>query len=631
MQDQGKRLLLAVALALGVMLVWNMVFSPDKKPAPPAGTTTTANGVTVGPTVATSLVGVALDPALAPAPAALPASLEPNVVLTFPKFVATFSPIGGNLVSFKLTDKRYVGHGKKSAHPDGELLGQLDGARFPGTFAVDFASSTYVLPANAVWTSKALSATVLQYSISTPTLDVTKTFTLLPESYLVKLAVAATVKVPAGQIAEQTLAVSVYALQDPARIEGAKGQGDARAWVSSSLVGDSIRHSPVTSVVKAPRMEHGITWTGFEHPYLLAAYAPRTDGKQLVDKWTYIDPAAPGLMRTDLEFPTEKLTADKNTITREVVGYLGPKNFKTLEAADEISGFNTNFRHTVDLGWFAFIGKPLLWLLLKFYAALGNWGLAIILLTFLVKAATIYWTTKSMRSMKAMAALAPQMKILQEKYKDDKQRQQVETMALYKTHGVNPIAGCLPILLQMPIWLALYRMLSSAGELYQQPFIGGWIDDLTSTDPFHILPFILVITMFAQARLTPATGDSMQQKMMQYGMPLMFGVMSFFFPAGLTLYIFTNTILSALHSVYMNKFDKQSLALVEKMKAASAGATGGKASGKPAAKPVIDAASSEVDSDDDDGDDSATAGGSSSSSAARPRNNNKRNNKKKRR
>jgi len=124
------------------------------------------------------------------------------------------------------------------------------------------------------------------------------------------------------------------------------------------------------------------------------------------------------------------------------------------------------------------------------------------------------------------------MKVLQEKYKDDKQRQQVETMALYKTHGVNPIAGCLPILLQMPIWLALYRMLSSAGELYQQPFIGGWIDDLTSTDPFYILPFILVITMFAQARLTPATGDSMQQKMMQYGMPLMFGVMSFFFPAG---------------------------------------------------------------------------------------------------
>src|SRR6266536_3630210 len=141
-------------------------------------------------------------------------------------------------------------------------------------------------------------------------------------------------------------------------------------------------------------------------------------------------------------------------------------------------------------------------------------------------------------------------------------------MALYKVHNVNPIAGCLPILLQMPIWLALYRMLSNAGELYQQPFIPGWIDDLTNTDPYHILPIVLVVTMFVQARLTPQTGDSRQQKFLQYGMPLMFGVMSFFFPAGLTLYIFTNTCLSALHSIYMNKFDRKSIELAAKIKAA---------------------------------------------------------------
>jgi YidC/Oxa1 family membrane protein insertase len=175
--------------------------------------------------------------------------------------------------------------------------------------------------------------------------------------------------------------------------------------------------------------------------------------------------------------------------------------------------------------------------------------------------------------MKAMAVLAPEMKGLQEKYKEDKQRLQMETMALYKQHGANPLTGCLPLLLQMPIWLALYRMLSSTGELYQQPFIGGWIDDLTNSDPFHVLPIVLMVTMFAQARLTPmgpATDPSqkMQQRMMQYGMPLMFGVMSFFFPAGLTLYIFTNTILSAMHSIYMNKFDKKSLALAAKIKAA---------------------------------------------------------------
>jgi len=126
-------------------------------------------------------------------------------------------------------------------------------------------------------------------------------------------------------------------------------------------------------------------------------------------------------------------------------------------------------------------------------------------------------------------------------------------MALYKQHGVNPVAGCLPILLQMPIWLALYRMLSSAGELYQQAFIPGWNQRSHRDGSVHILPVILVVTMFAQARLQPASVDSTQQKFLQYGMPLMFGVMSFSSPAGLTLYIFTNTVLSALHSIYMKK------------------------------------------------------------------------------
>jgi YidC/Oxa1 family membrane protein insertase len=209
------------------------------------------------------------------------------------------------------------------------------------------------------------------------------------------------------------------------------------------------------------------------------------------------------------------------------------------------------------------------------------------------------------------------MKILQTKYADDKQRQQAETMALYKQHGVNPVAGCLPILLQMPIWLALYRMLSSAGELYQQVFIPGWINDLTATDPFHILPVILVVTMFVQARLQPAAADSTQQKFLQYGMPLMFGAMSFVFPAGLTLYIFTNTVLSALHSIYMNKFDKKSLVIAEKLKknkelaaaelaagtAGQAGKPNAKNGGPAKAKRVIEVKATEVLADDsaDDG------------------------------
>jgi YidC/Oxa1 family membrane protein insertase len=265
-----------------------------------------------------------------------------------------------------------------------------------------------------------------------------------------------------------------------------------------------------------------------------------------------------------------------------------------------------------------------LWLLLKFHEAVGNWGIAIILITFVVKVLTLYWTTKSMRSMKAMAALAPQMKVLQEKYADDKQRQQAETMALYKQHNVNPVAGCLPILLQMPIWIALYRMLSSAGELYLQPFIPGWIDDLTATDPYYVLPGLLVVTMFLQARLQPATADSRQQKFLQYGMPLMFGVMSFFFPSGLTIYIFTNTVLSALHSIYMNKFDKKSLQISAQLKknqeaAAASAKSGAKNGGAKRAldpKRVIDAKATEVP--DDQADDGAEADDASAAAAGTP-------------
>jgi YidC/Oxa1 family membrane protein insertase len=134
-------------------------------------------------------------------------------------------------------------------------------------------------------------------------------------------------------------------------------------------------------------------------------------------------------------------------------------------------------------------------------------------------------------------------------------------MALYKANKVNPLSGCLPMLLQMPIWFALYRTLNVAAELYQAPFINGWTSDLTRPDPFYILPVALMVMMFVQARITPSSGDSAQQKMMQYGLPLVFGVFGFFFPAGLTLYIFTNTALSALHGVYIRRTDPAGPAL----------------------------------------------------------------------
>src|SRR3569832_412760 len=135
-------------------------------------------------------------------------------------------------------------------------------------------------------------------------------------------------------------------------------------------------------------------------------------------------------------------------------------------------------------------------------------------------------------------------------------------MALYKQNGANPLSGCLPMFLQMPIWIALYRMLSNAGELYRQPLTPGWTSDLTAADPYYVLPVVLVVTMFAQARLTPQTpapAQRPQQRIMHYGMPLLIGGIAFVLPAGLTLYSFTITCLSACHSIYIYKFDKKSM------------------------------------------------------------------------
>jgi YidC/Oxa1 family membrane protein insertase len=607
MENQGKRLLLAVGLALLVILGWNMIF-PQKKDEPAKGSAGSAAAELAAPVAPGAAAPAPGAPGKPAAESTRPEEPTPLQLSSPGQFTATFSKYGGVLSSWELADPRFK---TKNEVTKGQLLPKRHEIVATGAFFVCILESECDLAHPPEWTGTKLGDTQVVFTHESEQYRLEKTFTIVPGEYLVRMKLQVTAK--HDQPVQQQVAVVVYAEQDPAKDGGGSSRVAARVWSSSTLRDGKIYHTPMKSLIKWPRGEEGIQWTGFEHPYLLAGYAPVRGESERVDKKTWAGAAqgagADDLMRTDILFPPTLLKAN-SAWTGEVVGYLGPKNYKELERADTAAGFSLGFTQTIDFGWFAVIGRPLLWLLLKFQALVGNWGIAIVMLTILVKLATLYWTTKSMRSMKAMAALAPQMKGLQEKYKDDKQRIQVETMALYKQHNVNPIAGCLPIFLQMPIWIALYRMLSSAGELYQEPFIPGWIDDLTNTDPLHILPVVLMVTMFVQARMQPATGDSTQQKFLQYGMPLMFGVMSFFFPSGLTVYIFTNTVLSALHSIYMNKYDRKSLAIVAQMKknaeaaaAAKNAAAGGKgaaaaaaaaAKARPPAKPVIDAESTEV-------------------------------------
>jgi YidC/Oxa1 family membrane protein insertase len=548
MQDQAKRLLLAVGLALLVMVAWNRFFSPEPPPKPTPAAETANSAVSsdgVAPAaVQRSRVGTLVGGS---SPAAFAEQSEKKIHLTFKNVTATFSDRDAALVSWRLADSKYL-HDPSL----GEVI-----AQGRGLLLANFAQSTFVVPAGASWNGEQLSETQVRYTFRTDNLEVVKVFTIYPKSFLVMLSV----QVKATADAQQQLAITSYGYQDP-RVDPSESREHPRVFMSATLAGGEISSTPLKSIASAPRAVSDVRWTGFDHPYLLIAMAPNPKVPH-VEKFTSAT-GAPGGIQTDLLFPRTILRANDPPITQEVVTYIGPKNYEELEGADKVAGFSTGFKETVDLGWFKIIGRPLLSLLTFLFGLVGNWGIAIVLLTVLVKAATLYWTTKSMRSMKAMAVLGPKMKELQAKYGADRAKLQQETMALYKHNGVNPLAGCLPIFLQMPIWIALYRMLSSASELYLQPFIGGWIEDLTSRDPFYVLPVVVTATMFLQSKLQPATGDNMQQKIMMYGMPLMFGAMGLFFPAGLTLYMFTNTVLGALHSVYMNKFDKPSLAMAAK-------------------------------------------------------------------
>lgn len=214
--------------------------------------------------------------------------------------------------------------------------------------------------------------------------------------------------------------------------------------------------------------------------------------------------------------------------------YAGPKSIDILKNIDP------EMPRIIDFGFFGVISRPLLYVMKACYSVLGNWGLAIIALTLLVRLCVLPFNIMSFRSMKAMQKIQPVLQGLREKYKNDPVTLQKQTMATMKEHGANPIGGCLPMLLQIPVFFALYRVIGSSIELYQSPFF-GWITDLSSHDKFYVLPVLMGITMFVQQKLTPTTMDPTQAKIMAF-LPLVFCLFMLQLPSGLTLYMFVSTL-----------------------------------------------------------------------------------------
>jgi YidC/Oxa1 family membrane protein insertase len=284
----------------------------------------------------------------------------------------------------------------------------------------------------------------------------------------------------------------------------------------------------------------GNGWVGSIQHHFLSAVVPSRDAEYRYKISLTGDATVASLIRS----PSLHVRSGSE-ITFLTSVFVGPKLQSQLELLDE------TLKLTVDYGWLTIISEPLFWLLNKVHLFVGNWGLAIILVTILIKMAFYKLTEASGRSMAKMREIQPRMKALQDRYKDDRQALSQAMMELYKREKVNPAAGCLPILIQMPFFLAFYWVLLESVEMRQAPF-ALWISDLSSRDPYFILPIIMGAAMLFQQRLNPAPADPVQAKVMQV-MPIMFTVFFAFFPSGLVLYWVTNTLLSIAQQWYINK------------------------------------------------------------------------------
>ena len=225
------------------------------------------------------------------------------------------------------------------------------------------------------------------------------------------------------------------------------------------------------------------------------------------------------------------------TVTESFTVYMGPNDTDTLNKIDD------TLYYLVDLGWFAFFGRPLLWLLGFYYGFIGNWGLSIIALTFTIKLLFFPLTQMAYVSSQRMSALQPQLKEIREKFADNQEELNKRTMALFRENKVNPLGGCLPMLLQAPIWISLYRVLLTSVDLYHTDFL--YLRDLSVADPYAVLPLIVMGLMWGQQQLMPMSPnmDPNQARIMKF-MPLFIGLLFFSFPSGLVLYIFVNTSLT---------------------------------------------------------------------------------------
>jgi YidC/Oxa1 family membrane protein insertase len=467
----------------------------------------------------------------------LPAKAAKDVTVTLKNDTIIFTTAGAGIKSFLLS--RYKDLKGKPLElipsPEGNIaspqviLDDKNLALFVGRSIYDASTDNLNL-------SETNPTGTLAFSLKDPSgLEIIKEYSFAYNSYKIDC----TIKMNYGNEPLKTLKVSWNNGIESGRI----GKDSYTYEGPTTLVGFD-RETDAKNLEEGP-VRHGgdLKWTAYQNKYFAVALIPLEKNVTAV-----IEKGRNGVATVGLEYGMDTFPFEK-----KFSFFLGPKESEQLDQLKKIS-----LSHLIDYGWFgnffAFLVRPLFNFLQFFYHQTGNYGWSIIILTVVIKVLFFPLSQKSFKSMKNMQKIQPEIKILQERYKDDRQMLSKELMRVYRENKVNPMGGCLPMILQIPVFIALYQVLLVSIELRNAPFI-FWLHDLSEKDPYYVTPIIMGASMFLQQRMSPAVGDPTQQKMMMI-LPLVFTFLFLNFPSGLVIYWLVNNILTVTQQYYINTYSK---------------------------------------------------------------------------
>lgn len=544
------RALLAIVISFVILIGYQYFFVGFDKPSVPVATETKVerNQKTEAGKNA-ELPAVITNPQPEQKPVVQPASASRparEITVDTDLYTAVFTEAGGAVKSFILKEHTET---IKAKSPGKQLVMTKPDQGFPLKFSWGSAVASDLLydsDTQKVEFGDDGKATLTMKAQAGNGLEIERTFTFYAKKYLIDLTVKVT------NTSAQPLQGMAQLQQINSPFEGQTAGSSLLFTGPATFLGETLQEIKSKEFVDGAKTLQGkMDWAGYEGNYFLCAILPLKDAGA-----TFTMQGTEALTSTQVAGNLDTLQpAQAKEYSYHI--FYGPKKLKLLQ---EI-GFNLD--KAVNFGWFDVVAKPTLWLLNFFYSFCRNYGIAIILVTVLFKA--IFWpiTQKGMKSMKNMQKLQPKMVKIKEKYKDDPARMNQEVMNLYKTYKVNPLGGCLPMILQIPVFFALYKVLLQCIELRHAPFM-LWITDLSAPDRLWIgfqLPYlggIPVLTllmgasMFFQQKLSPTTADPTQAKIMMF-LPLIFTFMFLNFASGLVLYWFVNNLLAILQQYLINK------------------------------------------------------------------------------